>query len=346
MQKVEETVFQMIATPIKNVNRIGGGLNSKSYQLVAQDDRTFFMKYYFQHQQDMRDRLGTEYNSLKFLAQRGITCIPKPYAMDRENACALYEFVDGQTPQPETLPEEDVRVFIRFFSDLKDLKERAIEQNFGPASEACFSLSALVNNIQVRQERLLNLKKTSDLYQDLRDFLLNDMKPFFDEIIVRARKGAALHGIPFSQEISFEQKTLSASDIGFHNTIRRPNGEIAFIDFEYFGWDDPAKTISDFLLHPHESMQIAKKLRRMFAHGILDLFSDDQELRERVKLVYPFYGLKWCMILLNEFIPGDLKRRAFAHPSGLTREGRQSWQLDKSKAMLENVKSDYKELQL
>ena len=51
---------------------------------------------------------------------------------------------------------------------------------------------------------------------------------------------------------SFPQRlrVLSPSDFGFHNALRRPDGTIVFVDFEYFGWDDPAKMMADAMLHP------------------------------------------------------------------------------------------------
>ena len=55
---------------------------------------------------------------------------------------------------------------------------------------------------------------------------------------------------PVEAELPVEQRTLSPSDFGFHNALRRPDGRVVFLDLEYFGWDDPAKMISDFLLHP------------------------------------------------------------------------------------------------
>src|SRR6266480_4587472 len=61
-------------------------------------------------------------------------------------------------------------------------------------------------------------------------------------------------------------RILSPSDFGFHNAIRRPDGTLAFVDFEYFGWDDPAKTIVDFLLHP--GMSVADTLKRRFAAAV------------------------------------------------------------------------------
>src|SRR5205814_4733466 len=97
-----------------------------------------------------------------------------------------------------------------------------------------------------------------------------------------------------AQEISREARTLSPSDFGFHNMLRRPNGELAFLDFEYFGWDDPAKTVSDFILHP--GMELPHSLKQQFFAGALAVFSGSPKIEARVRAVYPLFALKWATI--------------------------------------------------
>ena len=76
-------------------------------------------------------------------------------------------------------------------------------------------------------------------------------------------------------------RTLSPSDFGFHNAIRRSDDVLIFIDFEYFGWDDPAKTISDFLLHP--AMQLNEEHSQMFLSNCTNVFSTtDENLSKRI----------------------------------------------------------------
>ena len=59
----------------------------------------------------------------------------------------------------------------------------------------------------------------------------------------------------FSDEIlAVDKRCLSPSDFGFHNSILDDNGRYYFLDFEYSGWDDPAKMVSDFFLQPAVSV--------------------------------------------------------------------------------------------
>jgi thiamine kinase-like enzyme len=136
------------------------------------------------------------------------------------------------------------------------------------------------------------------------------------------------------------KRTLSPSDFGFHNSIKRPGGQVVFLDFEYFGWDDPAKMISDFLLHP--AMELNESLKRRFVAGILSGFEGYRDLQERLSVAYPLFGLKWCLIILNEFVPQKLLRRGFAGDGHLDGSQLQAQQLAKAQAMLENITNNYR----
>ena len=60
--------------------------------------------------------------------------------------------------------------------------------------------------------------------------------------------GALKAGTVLDQAIG--RTIISPSDFGFHNTLVRPDGELQFLDFEYAGFDDPAKLVGDFYACP------------------------------------------------------------------------------------------------
>jgi hypothetical protein len=86
--------------------------------------------------------------------------------------------------------------------------------------------------------------------------------PLYADVLAWCRAEAVRSDIPFDAELAADRRTLSPSDFGLHNAIRRPDGSLAFVDFEYFGWDDPAKTLVDFVLHP--GMLVSSNLAREF----------------------------------------------------------------------------------
>ena len=146
----------------------------------------------------------------------------------------------------------------------------------------------------------------------------------------RVQLGAFLAEIDFDEPIGAEARTLSPSDFGFHNAIRRPDGMLDFVDFEYFGWDDPAKTIVDFLLHP--GMQLDDALKRRFAAGVCAAFAELPALPARTRIVYPLFGLKWGLILLNDFLPERSGQAPGARPAA---------QLAKARSLVRRLAAEY-----
>ena len=74
-----------------------------------------------------------------------------------------------------------------------------------------------------------------------------------------------------------QDRVLSPSDFGFHNALERPDSQLTFVDFEYFGWDDPAKMLSDFLLHP--AVDIGHELRQRFLDDMLSAMQPEPATR-------------------------------------------------------------------
>jgi len=136
--------------------------------------------------------------------------------------------------------------------------------------------------------------------------------------------------------IPSDQRVLSPSDFGFHNALRTPQHALRFVDFEYAGWDDPAKTISDFFLQPAVPVP-----HEHYDHVITEAAAAVQQqqiLPRRVKTLYPLFGVKWCCILLNEFVPRDAARRTYARP-GERIEDRRRQQLDRAGQLLAHLES-------
>jgi hypothetical protein len=94
------------------------------------------------------------------------------------------------------------------------------------------------------------------------------------------------------------------------------------------------KLVADFLLHP--GMRLSEPLKRRFRNGAARMFHDESTFAARLDLLYPLYGLRWCLILLNAFLPGAWRRQAYARDGGI-REQIQNRQLAKAKAMLAHV---------
>ncbi len=337
--RMKSVLSQLLGRNVTSMNRIGGGRNSRVYRLICENSSQYVAKLYFRQKSSQRDRLEAEFSSLQFLWENGVRCIPQPIAADRNQGYAIFEYVEGKKIPSEEVTNSDIDYAVQFLARLKKLKNRKASRYLPPASEACFSVQAIVNNIEQRLSRLLALGDSESQYHALREFLINDFMPSFDEITKWCKSSLNKSEICFASDLRYEERTLSPSDFGFHNALRCSDGQLMFLDFEHFGWDDPAKMVSDFLLHP--AMELRKSLKERFVEGILNYFGDHDYLTKQIEIVYPLFGLKWCLIFLNEFLPEDLLRRSFASEDAIDEGNLQTEQLKKARYMLQKTRRNY-----
>lgn len=337
--KASSRLSGLLGQAVSSMDRVGGGRNSQVYRVTCGSSEKYIAKLYFRHSGDERARLEVEFSALQFLWANGVRCIPRPIVADRATGWAIYEYIEGETISRQEVTDSDIDYAVGFLARLEGLKSRAGSERLPAASEACFSVQALVENIQLRLGRLGAIARDEEPYLALREFLAKDFIPSFQEMTEWCKMSLGQSGMSYVSELPGEDRTLSPSDFGFHNALRRVDGETVFLDFEYFGWDDPGKTISDFILHP--AMDLEEGLKRRFVVQMLGRFKDMRHLRRRVEIVYPLFGLKWCLILLNEFVPQDLLRRGFASRGDLDRGALQIEQLARAQRMLQRIRRDY-----
>jgi Phosphotransferase enzyme family len=317
---------QLGSLPASPPERLGAGRNSRVFRVALEDKRVVLFKFYRHDAGDIRDRLATEFNAVRFMWENGVRAIPCAIANDRTRFCAIYEYIDGEPPA--AVAEADVDALVDFLSSLQPLRGKAAGSAIGVASEASFSLAAVEQHVQARADRLRDQAAETPA---LRQWFDESFDPLWSDVATWYRSEAALAGRPVDLEIEADRRTLSPSDFGFHNAIRRQDGSLAFVDFEYFGWDDPAKTVVDFLLHP--GMTLPETLTKRFAERFLRAFAFVPGLADRARLVYPLFGLKWCLILLNDFLPD--------------RETTATWdvrtaQLRRAGALVDRIRAEYR----
>lgn len=337
----KEFLSELIGTRIDRIERIGGGRNSRVYKLDCRSSKKYTAKFYFHDIIDGRDRLNTEYASLAFLWNHGVRCIPEPVGCYPGNNCAIYESIDGRKILSKEISAPDIDFAVHFLARLKQLRLKDDAGYLPAASEACFSPRDLVDNINGRFRKLISLPADEVIYKELKSFLTVEFAVCFENILSWYKNELERIDMPFDKNLSLVERTLSPSDFGFHNALRRNDGKIVFIDFEYFGWDDPTKLISDFILHP--GMRLAEKLKKRFVKKMFAEFDGYKMLVDRVTIAYPLYGLKWCMILLNEFIPELMMKRTFASIKKSDKTKLQALQLAKAKNMARKIENEYED---
>ena len=338
-EELKETFSRLMGGPVSGLRRLSGGLNSQVYRLTGPDGQSYAGKVYFRHSNDTRDRLTVEFDSISFLVKNGIDCVPQPINADREKGIAVYQYIEGRKLSKGEIDDACLDSAVSFLLKLKELRSRPDSRWLPVASEAFFSLAGIIENLNQRSDRLKGVKKKGDVYGSLSRFLEEDFFPAFKQITLWTRSRLSASNIDIYSELPQIERTLSPSDFGFHNALMVETGRMVWLDFEYFGWDDPAKTICDLLLHP--AMDLDQDAKHRLVREILSGFKESKNLLWRLETVYPLFGLKWCLILLNEFLEEELERRGFAAKEALDRSETQWRQLGKAQCMLEKVLSEY-----
>ena len=214
--------------------------------------------------------------------------VPKIVSFNKELNLIILSYIKGKKIYKIT--SKNITEAINFLKILNMISKENI--NYHYATEACLNANDLINQID---NRFTNLRSIKSKYFDKTLDKLN-------EINVKL-KNRAYNIWPkenIEKNLKREFLTFSPSDFGFHNAIIKENNSITFIDFEYFGLDDPVKLISDFLWHPAMSLSINQK--KMFTKKFLEIFNNDNLLKQRLNAAFPLYGLRWCLIILNRIV--------------------------------------------
>ncbi len=310
------------------MERLSGGGNNRLYR-VETPQGTLVLKCY-----GAADRLAREFDALTVLAACGEAAVPRPVAADRVRQAALYGWIDGAAVgrSDGERPDGDIAQALAFATRLTAPDLRASASMLGEAAEACLSLSELGAQIDARFARLLAGAP------ELHRFLDTEARPAIDCAMMRARDLYAGAGLDPDLPLKPRLRTLSPSDFGFHNALRRSDSRLVFLDFEYFGWDDPVKLTADFLWHPGFALSPAE--RSGWLDGCVVLFgaqpAGDPGFATRLEAQMPLYGLRWCLILLNEFLPERWERRRFAGTAAGWEEAKAA-QLAKAQTWLAEV---------
>ena len=284
---------------IKEVQKITGKGNSKIYKVKTEGRKKYALKFYPDNLLDKRPRLKTEVNACKFMKDLHET--PKVISYDERFNIALFDWISNNHVKKINI--SFIEKALDFVEKLNKLSLNSIN-NLPLSSEACLSASELLYQLENRFKYLELIK--NDLLQK---FLEKRFKPLWSKTIdFYVMKWPTSN---LDQILPQTKQTLSPSDFGSHNSLLQKDGTICFIDHEYFGWDDPVKLAADFLWHPAMKLETHHKI--FWLEGMYKIFENDSEFKKRFEAAYPVYGLRWILILLNEFTNKGWNNRIHAN---------------------------------
>jgi hypothetical protein len=332
----DEPIFAAAAATLGDrpaaVTRLAGGANNIVAR-VEVDGKPLLAKLYFTHARDPRDRLGTEFGMLEFLWRNGVRCVPEPLRMSRAHNLGLYEFIVGERVAPGQVTAADVEQLVDLLATMWRLRTQPGAEELPPASEAAFTVNGYWANVERRLTRVRAALAERPEVATVAEFVERELVSVAGAVREFLTVKSAELGVGLDAELPPAQRTLSPADHGFHNVLRRADGRLTFLDFEYAGWDDPAQVIANALLLPE--VPLPAEHRVAFVSGLLARLDGAAGVRARLRLTYPMLALKWSLIMLNEFLPVGGERRTFA---GANAETRRASQLEKARHQLEVVR--------
>lgn len=274
----------LAGVPVLAMVPAGRGANSHIVKLETQTG-PFALKVYPQRPGDQRDRLEVEWQALRFLGESGLKQAPRAIARDDANRLMLMEWIEGEIitrHQPGDLDDA-----LCFVEGIFRASQDAGASGFPLASEACLSATEICRQIDQRFNGFIS-------YVPLDQALGGVVKPAY-----AAARAAIAPELATPSDLAQSERRLIPADFGFHNAIRQQDGTVRYIDFDYFGWDDPVKFIADFVVHP--AMSLDADERAEVVARLTGALPDSAGASARLKRHLPLYAIRWALILLNAF---------------------------------------------
>ncbi len=321
---------------IRAAEGMNGGKNNRLYKLTLQDGKKYVLKRYFKHINDPRNRQKTESLFYEYAEKIKIINISKLIYADSMANASLFEYVDGIKISPSLVSKEDIQMAIEFVNNLNFSLHKFESKNLPIASEACFSINDHLELINSRVTRLYEIKNqySNEILTKIIEEILTCWKKIRQDIVLKVNA----EGLNIYSQLLFDDKCISPSDFGFHNAIKKADGSVIFIDFEYAGWDDPAKLVGDFFAQIE--VPIPENYVHVFIDSVASNYSNQKEFKFRANLLMPAYQIKWCCIALNFLIPENLERRIFSNAS-ISANDYLHGQLQKAKLILGKLNKNY-----
>ena len=310
------------------------GGNNKVFILEINGTPKYVLKHYFRHVSDPRDRFRTEWTFLEYARDAGVSCVPKSIVCDPERGITIFEYIKGHKVLAEQLSGNHISQLIDFFESLNKKTDSNNLKHLSNASDSCFSMRDHLECVNRRINRLLQIDKESEINGSAYHFIRYDLIPLWEKIqtgiLNQGKKGI----FKIDETLADRDICISPSDFGFHNAIQTDAGRVFFIDFEYAGRDDPVKMICDFFCQPE--VPIPHSYLPMFSTRVLGRLDNPKPHYQRLEMLLPVHTIKWCCIILNEFLPVGRARRMFANQEINIDEIKQK-QLKKAKNLFRTI---------
>ena len=280
--------FKLNYGKLNQIEIIKGGKNSKVYKIISKKKNIIIKQYYGKNCK----RIKHEYNFYNYLKDKNIKNIPSPLAYDFKNNLAAFSFLEGK--KIKKIKKKHIIQLTNFISSINKKKNL---HKIALATEGIKNRENFIRICKKRIEKLKLVDNKSLINKKLHIFLKRKIIPKFKLLNKDIINNDIINNPKF--KLTKKDMIISPSDVGFHNIIEKKN-KLFFFDFEYAGVDDQIKLICDFYCQPNQIISL--KLKNLFKLKIISKYENFKDLDYLVNIFLPINYLKWCCIILNEFI--------------------------------------------
>lgn len=285
--------------------RLTGGINNQVYKCGA--GQFCVIKGYAALKPGLQDRMEAEVEFLHYATQVAPGFTPALIHVDHDRRCIVLEHLEGEKfTEGKPPPVSAVTCAVRWFRQLNSDQTAATELIGQHAAEGFLRLTEHLANIKYRLAKMGNEHLPAATKAQAKG-LLATMNTRYAKI----REGITeqITSGRLIDSVQLEDCCISPGDFGFHNAIATSEG-VKFFDFEFAGWDDPAKTAIDFILQPRIPV-------KQDPSPLLTSLSARQSniLKQRYEALLPVLHLKWCCIILSVLNPVRLREMILTNPN-------------------------------
>ena len=283
----------------KSLVQLQGGINNRVFR-CGEAHNQWVIKGYAPLDTNQRNCMRAEVEFLRYAQLVAPGRTPELIEIDNERRCVVLEYINGKSyTEGESPSLDDQQEALSFFHELNTQKEAAKELITMDASEGFLRLTEHMDNIYWRIESMdvshlpINLINTTDKLINTLNQKAHHLEKYLHALLVSGEVIDALDP---------NLCCVSPSDFGFHNALKTPKG-IKFIDFEFAGWDDPAKAEADFFLQP--KIPVNKNIIFLFSGW---LKNSNHEIKSRLNILSHLLHFKWICIILGVLNPNRLQK--------------------------------------
>jgi len=284
---------------ILNIRDLKHNGNNQLFEIIT-NSKKFILKKYESFHMDNWKRGVNEFKALDYLWKEGFREIPQAIYFDESQNIGIYSYEEGRVLNAFEIKEKDINNAVEFLVKLHNLKDKSF---FGQASSACLNLKEYVDVLDRRVNSLFNYEITDPITKKAKRFFSKEVIKKIDELKTDFYQKTKKYNL--EKDLSIEEQVLTPADFGFHN-ILVDNNKYKFIDFEYFGRDDPARQVLDFIHHA-QSFEIKDNLKKHFLDYYIEKKDSSKDFKKRLELINPLIAMTWILIPLNVFCKNRIK---------------------------------------